>query len=410
MKKITFFIAVLTSLQIVVGQDTKKVLFLGNSYTASNDLPNLVSEMATSTGDVLEYDSNTPGGHRFINHASNVTTLNKINSNNWDFVTLQAQSQETSLGQTQMENEVFPYASQLVDAIRANNSCSQPLFYMTWGRENGDASNCDFLPWVCTYEGMDDVIRNTYVFMAEENTSEVSPVGAVWRYLRENHSEIDLYSGDGSHPSLNGSYAAACTFYTMIYKKDPTLISWNSTLTETTANTIKQATKLIVFDSINEWDFTAHFDFEINDNEVEFNYAYDSDTVAWTFGDGTSSSLVNPTHVYNNTGAFEVTLTLMACGRIHTVTRIVNIESLSIENVMSETLSVYPNPTRNKLYIQGAQNLDLNMNLYNVLGQEVKQFRKINQKVVSLKDVESGTYFLIINNNNRTVIKRIVKH
>jgi hypothetical protein len=32
---------------------------------------------------------------------------------------------------------------------------------MTWGRENGDAQNCEFVPWVCTYEGMADAIRNT---------------------------------------------------------------------------------------------------------------------------------------------------------------------------------------------------------------------------------------------------------
>ena len=61
--------------------------------------------------------------------------------------------------------------------------------------------------------------------LAETNQPELAPAGAVWRYLRENHPNIPLYSSDGSHPSLAGSYAVACAFYAMIYKKDPTFIS-----------------------------------------------------------------------------------------------------------------------------------------------------------------------------------------
>ena len=59
--------------------------------------------MAMSTGDLLIFDSNTPGGFRLLIHATNTTTLNKINLNNWDYVVLQAQSQETSWSQSQME-------------------------------------------------------------------------------------------------------------------------------------------------------------------------------------------------------------------------------------------------------------------------------------------------------------------
>ena len=48
----------------------------------------------------------------------------------------------------------------------------------------------------------------------------------------------------------------------MIFKKDPTAITWNSSLTESTANKIKLATKLIVFDVLNNWDMTANFNCE----------------------------------------------------------------------------------------------------------------------------------------------------
>lgn len=109
MKKVLLFIALVLATLAVNSQTSKKVLFIGNSYTAANNLPLMVSEMANSTGDILIYDSNTPGGFRFMDHASNSTTLTKISSNNWDYVALQGQSQETSLSQSQMETEVFPY-------------------------------------------------------------------------------------------------------------------------------------------------------------------------------------------------------------------------------------------------------------------------------------------------------------
>lgn len=47
-------------------------------------------------------------------------------------------------------------------------------------------------------------------------------------------------------PSVAGTYAAACCFYTTIFRKDPTLISFNSSLTTIEADSIKMAAKLIV--------------------------------------------------------------------------------------------------------------------------------------------------------------------
>ena len=69
----------------------------------------MVSNMAISTGDALIYDSNTPGGFRFLNHASDATSLAKINSNSWDYVVLQAQSQEAAWIPAQMEVDLYPY-------------------------------------------------------------------------------------------------------------------------------------------------------------------------------------------------------------------------------------------------------------------------------------------------------------
>lgn len=245
-----------------IGQ-TKSALFLGNSYTSVNNLPSLVNQLANSVQDTLIFDSNTPGGHRLMQHASNVTSISKIYSRDWDYVILQAQSQEPSWSLNQVSTEVFPYAKILCDTIRDNNSCTEPLFYMTWGRENGDAANCAFLPYLCTYEGMDSGLFANYTSMGIQNQAAVSPVGAVWNYLRAN-TAIDLYSADESHPSFAGSYAAAVTFYVMIFEKDPRLISLDLSLNNTDATAIRNAVYEVVYQNIENWNNDQYFKSEVN--------------------------------------------------------------------------------------------------------------------------------------------------
>lgn len=400
------------------GQTTKKVLFIGNSYTAANDLPFMVSRMANSTDDILIFDSNTPGGFRLMDHASNATTLSKINAENWDYVVLQAQSQETALDEPQKEAELYPFAESLSYAIRANNSCSQPMFYMTWGRKNGDPNLCPYLPWVCTYEGMDDAIRATYVFMSETNETELSPVGAVWRYIRENHSGINLYDADESHPSIAGSYAAACTFYTMIYKKDPSEIGWNSTLSEEEANIIKEAAKVIVFDTISGWNFTqdpiADYSESINGGEVSFsNTSSNFDSVLWDFGDSNSSTETDPIHIYSESGSYYVSLTVTKCDKVDTITKTLDIDiQLGIVNLNSEIMAVYPNPTSSIINIEMNKTYhETFINLLDLSGKVLmtKTIFNSTETTLDVSNLSSGFYILKVFTDKISQTKKIFK-
>ena len=100
MKKI-FLLLFLTS-KILLSQ-TVDVLFIGNSYTYANNMPQMVSEIASSFGDTLNFESSTPGGATFNFHSTNINTLNKISQKPWDYVVLQAQSQEPSFSPIQVQ-------------------------------------------------------------------------------------------------------------------------------------------------------------------------------------------------------------------------------------------------------------------------------------------------------------------
>ena len=91
------FFTIITLLLLITNnikaQGDVNILFLGNSYTAVNNLPQLVAKIAESNGKNVYFASSTPGGHLLLQHAENSTSLNLIKEGNWDYVVLQEQSQ-----------------------------------------------------------------------------------------------------------------------------------------------------------------------------------------------------------------------------------------------------------------------------------------------------------------------------
>ncbi len=232
---------------------TKKVLFIGNSYTINNDLPQIVKDLAASVGDNLTFQASIIPSYSLKEHSTNTSTLNLIRQGGWDYVVLQEYSQNPSNLLPWVEENVYPYAQFLDSEINTYNPNAETIFYITWGRRDGDAERCPYNPAVCTYEGMDDLTRERYMYMAQAYHAIASPVGPVWRNLRQNHPAIELYDPDGSHPTEAGSYAAACSFYTAIFRKDPALLTYNFYLSPSVAQTIREASKQVVFNNMLTW-------------------------------------------------------------------------------------------------------------------------------------------------------------
>jgi hypothetical protein len=317
-----FLIVLFLSFFCISGYELKaqlsfKVLFLGNSYTSVNNLPQIIHDVALSAGDTLIFDSYTPGGYQLIDHSLDVTSQNKIMTGGWDYVVIQGQSQEP----VTFYNEFNSGGSALNNLIKQYNPCAVTMPYMTWGRKNGDASNCASFPVMCTYQGMDTTIRDRYLNLTAFINGEVSPVSVVWSYLRQNSPNIELYQPDESHPSVAGSYAAACCFYAMLFKKDPALITYNFGLNAADASIIRTAAKTQVFDSLQLWDFKrlpiSNYSYQIGAgiNEVIFSSINQDvrQTYFWDFGDGDTSTTQNPTHSYLTNGTYTVSLTTTNC-------------------------------------------------------------------------------------------------
>ncbi|MCX6230670.1 MAG: PKD domain-containing protein [Bacteroidetes bacterium] len=404
MKYIITIIAFLLSINTFAQPQTKRVLFLGNSYTDVNNLPQMVADVTTSMGDVLIFDSNNPGGYTLQGHSTNATSLSKIMLGNWDYVVLQEQSQLPSFPIGQVITDVFPYAYILDSIINVYNPCGETVFYMTWGRKNGDASNCATWPPVCTYDGMDSLLNLRYRMMADSNHAILSPVGAVWHYFRQNFPLLDLYQSDESHPSIAGSYLAACTFYTCLFRKDPSLIPFTSSLSISDAINIKNAVKLIVFDSLMNWHIgeydhpVANYNYTLTAvNQLTFtNTSSNAISYNWDFGDGSNSILMNPVHQYTNTGSYIVRLIASNCNEKDTIFHTINVYTTSVAptfNYLNWTLS--PNPASSSLVISFNSIENMNYNIYNYTGIKI-QSGTINNtsKKIDVSSLSKGIYFI----------------
>lgn len=345
MKNLVLLILLFLTVKASGQNQTRKVLFLGNSYTYVNDLPYIISELAASVGDVLVYDSHLIGGYTLEDHFASTVSLNKIRSQNWDYIILQEQSQRPAF--------IIPSGfmngfNNLTTFIKANKPCAQVMSFMTWGYKNGDTQNCSANPAVCTYDGMQSQLTNRYVSMSDLFESEITPVGVVWKHIRENYPSIELYQADGSHPSVAGSYLAACCFYATIFRKNPGQISNNYGLDANTASIIRNVAKTLVFDQMEQWyigryvpvsDFdyvigTGHNEIKINRNETTYRNSF-----IWDFGDGTTATDRTPTHSYSADGTYTIRLTSYKCflGQ--------NIESVfeRTVNFCAHTNTIYPN-------------------------------------------------------------------
>ena len=313
---------------LIIAQQRKEVLFIGNSYTYANNLPDLVKQIALSFGDSLIYDSSTPGGATFSTHTNNTQTLAKINQQQWDYVVLQAQSQEPSFSPGQVANNTYPYAEILVDSIHANSSCTEPLFFMTWGRKYGDQQNCAVYPPVCTYLGMQQRLRESYLEMAFNDSASCAPVGMAWKASIAIDSTINLYSSDNSHPSIYGSYLAACTFYASIFKKSALGSSfWPAAIDSNTAYSLQQIGSSTVLDSLAVWNiFNADFSFmQTNDGISCTNLSSNYESIIWDFGDGNISYDDDPTHIYASSGIYVISMIVFSNGGCISDTLSVNI-------------------------------------------------------------------------------------
>jgi hypothetical protein len=89
-----FLGALLAAAMLAVGAEAApvqslRILFVGNSLTATNDLPAHVAALAQVTGRKLEYGTVTFGGYNLEDHWTNGEARKALANGSWDVVVMQ---------------------------------------------------------------------------------------------------------------------------------------------------------------------------------------------------------------------------------------------------------------------------------------------------------------------------------
>ena len=148
------------------------ILFVGNSLTYTNNLPELVRNEAKAKDFRIGTKMIAYGNYAIIDHWEDGKVQKDISSGNYDFVVIQQGPSSQAEGRTMLIEDGKLYA----DLCKENDA--RLAFYMVW-------------PSLNYYKTFDDVIKN-YTDAADINEALLCPVGKVWKEHFDSTAEFFL--------------------------------------------------------------------------------------------------------------------------------------------------------------------------------------------------------------------------
>jgi len=184
------------------GDGAVRVLFIGNSLTFYNDLPDMLHELAQADGGrVLETRDLSQAAYALEDHWNDGWPREVLAEGGWDVVILQ---QGPSSLPENRENLVT-WSMRWANAIRAQGGV--PALYMVW-------------PERARMSYFDDVSLS-YRIAAEAADGVLFPAGDAWIAAWDEDPTLPLYGPDDFHPSEMGTYLAALTIYRGLTGREP---------------------------------------------------------------------------------------------------------------------------------------------------------------------------------------------
>ena len=184
--------------------DPLSVLFVGNSYTFANGgmaagVDSLFSSGSPGSG--MRFGEYAVGGATLEDHFGDPACRMLIGSGDWDLVVFQ----EQSLRPIEDPDLMWEYAF-LLDSL-VTDAGGEACFFMTWPREYARRTMVD--------------LALAYDHAGAHLDASVAPAGIAWLHALSLDPSLDLWEDDQSHPTVAGTYLAACVFYSLLSGESP---------------------------------------------------------------------------------------------------------------------------------------------------------------------------------------------
>ncbi|CAN5888075.1 hypothetical protein BH20GEM1_BH20GEM1_08930 [soil metagenome] len=183
--------------------DGPAVLFIGNSLTAFNEMPDIVAAISLGAGDDPPVRVSMVAFPNFSleDHWNRGDALEAIDAGGWDVVVLQQGPSTLPASRAYL----VEWASRFAERIRAVGA--EPALLSVWPTDGTEAGY--------------DATLASYAAAADAVDGILIPAGEAWRAARARDSELTFTIVDGFHPSLLGSVIAAYSAWHAITERSP---------------------------------------------------------------------------------------------------------------------------------------------------------------------------------------------
>ena len=187
-------------------REGRPILFVGNSLTYYNELPLIVEALADSVPGLTPAQRLSTAMAAFpdfalYDHWADGTAIGAIDKTKWDVVVLQQGSSALEDSRVLLRD----WTKRFDERIKARGA--RTAMYAVWPNA---ARQFDF-----------DRVNESYTLAATDVGGMLFPVGEAWRAAWRRDPNLALYSGDGLHPTVTGSYVGALVITSMLLDRSP---------------------------------------------------------------------------------------------------------------------------------------------------------------------------------------------
>jgi uncharacterized protein DUF4886 len=119
----------------------------------------------------------------------------------------------------QLQSVFYEYSRKHSETVRRHGA--KPVFFMSWAYADKPE--------------MTAALAEAYTKAGNDNDAFVIPAGLAFARALRQRPELVLHASDRRHPSLAGTYLAACTVYAALFKKSPEGLKYTAGLDAGTA-------------------------------------------------------------------------------------------------------------------------------------------------------------------------------
>lgn len=133
----------------------------------------------------------------------------------------------------QLKSVFDEYTKKQSDIVKKHGA--RPIFFMSWAYKDRPEMTAQ--------------LAEQYTLAANRNDAMVIPAGLAFAKAVGKRADLELYQADKRHPTLAGTYLAACTSYAAIYGKSPVGNGYTAGIDRDTASFLQT----VAWDTVQEY-------------------------------------------------------------------------------------------------------------------------------------------------------------